>query len=64
MPAQDGEFGAGGRVPQPGGVILRDREHLLPVGAEATRRDRSLMPAQDGELGAGGRIPQPACAVP
>jgi hypothetical protein len=55
--AQDGDFLAGGGVPQPRGVVLRGGDDPRPVRREGGAQNPIVVAAQDGDFLAGGGVP-------
>ena len=63
MPAQGGDLGAGGGVPDAGRAVVGGGDDAGAVGRERGALHPILVPAQGGDLGAGGGVPDAGRAV-
>ena len=63
MPAQGGDLGAGGGVPDAGRAVVEAVTMRAPSGENAALCTATLVPAQGGDLGAGGGVPDAGRAV-
>ena len=63
VPAQGGDLGAGGGVPDARRAVVGGGDDAGAVGRERSALHRPLVPAQGGDLGAGGGVPDARRAV-
>src|SRR5206468_1840871 len=56
--------GAGGGIPEFGGVVTAAGQHLGSVGGEGNSVHLSGVPGEGSEAGAGGGVPEPGGVIP